>query len=240
MLLNKKIIYCVSLIACFVFVTGIYDKVDFSTEKKVDCDIMQYESLYNPQILMPLNEKIYYVTQGLKKDLRPVKKEPIKVKGVYMSGNAFNSTILFSYLIDLVDKTELNAIVIDMKDDDGFLTTNFDIKLARDLKVRFHKGIDAEKNMNILLDKNIYPIARIVVFKDPSLAESKPEFALRCKDGTIWRDRKGLAWVDPHNKGVWEYTVDVAKEAAKMGFREIQFDYVRFPSDGNMGIVVYP
>ncbi|MDD2400806.1 MAG: putative glycoside hydrolase [Clostridia bacterium] len=240
MLLNKKIIYCVSLIACFVFVTGIYDKVDFSTEKKVDCDIMQYESLYNPQILMPLNEKIYYVTQGLKKDLRPVKKEPIKVKGVYMSGNAFNSTILFSYLIDLVDKTELNAIVIDMKDDDGFLTTNFDIKLARDLKVRFHKGIDAEKNMNILLDKNIYPIARIVVFKDPSLAESKPEFALRCKDGTIWRDRKGLAWVDPHNKGVWEYTVDVAKEAAKMGFREIQFDYVRFPSDGNMGNVVYP
>jgi len=240
MLLNKKIIYGVSLIACFVFVTGIYDKVDFSTEKKVNCDIMQYESLYNPQILMPLNEKIYYVTQGLRKDLRPVKKEPVKVKGVYMSGNAFNSTILFSYLIDLVDKTELNAIVIDMKDDDGFLTTNFDIKLARDLKVRFHKGIDAEKNMKILLDKNIYPIARIVVFKDPSLAESKPEFALRCKDGTIWRDRKGLAWVDPHNKGVWEYTVDVAKEAAKMGFREIQFDYVRFPSDGNMGNVVYP
>ncbi|MDD4049306.1 MAG: putative glycoside hydrolase, partial [Clostridia bacterium] len=224
----------------FVFVIGIYDKVDFSTEKKVDCDIMQYESLYNPQILMPLNEKIYYVTQGLRKDLRPVKKEPVKVKGVYMSGNAFNSTILFSYLIDLVDKTELNAIVIDMKDDDGFLTTNFDIKLARDLKVCFHKGIDAEKNMKILLDKNIYPIARIVVFKDPSLAESKPEFALRCKDGTIWRDRKGLAWVDPHNKGVWEYTVDVAKEAAKMGFREIQFDYVRFPSDGNMGNVVYP
>ena len=130
--------------------------------------------------------------------------------------------------------------MIDVKDDQGYLTCALPIQLAKDLNIRVHKGADASENMKLILSKNIYPIARIVVFKDPSLAENKPELALRRKDGTVWRDRKHLAWVDPHHREVWDYNVNIAKEAAKMGFREIQFDYVRFPSDGNMQDVVYP
>lgn len=173
-------------------------------------------------------------------DNRPLEKEAVKVKGIYMSGRIFNYSKYFHNLVNIVDETELNALVIDVKDDDGFLTADFDLPLSREIKVRVHKGMDAPENMKLLAEKNIYPIARIVVFKDPSLAEGKPELALKRKDGKIWRDRKGLAWVDPHNKQVWEYTVDVAKEAAKMGFREIQFDYVRFPTDGDVKNAVYP
>lgn len=223
-----------------IFVTGLYAKVDVSTENRESENIGQIESLGDLSKMMPQEEKEYFIQRGLKKDLRPLVREPIKVKGLYMSGRAFHSAPLFSSLVKLVEETELNALVIDLKDDQGFLTTDLDVQLAQDLKIRTHRGRDAAENMNVLLSKNIYPIARIVVFKDPALAENKPELALRCQDGTIWRDRKKLAWVDPHHREVWEYNVNIAKEAAKMGFKEIQFDYVRFPSDGKMRDVVYP
>ncbi|MGI6587698.1 MAG: putative glycoside hydrolase [Peptococcia bacterium] len=223
-----------------VFITGLYAKIDDSTEFRECKNINEAEKLRELSKLLPRVEKEEFIEQGLNNDLRPLKKEPVKVKGLYMSGQAFNSTQLFSSLVKLVDETELNALVIDLKDDLGVLTTDLDVQLAKDLKIRTYRGRDAAENMNILLSKNIYPIARIVVFKDPSLAENKPELALRRQDGTIWRDRKKLAWVDPHHREVWEYAVNIAKEAAKMGFREIQFDYVRFPSDGNMQDVVYP
>ena len=86
-----------------------------------------------------------------------------------MSGAAFNSHKLFS-LVKLVDDTELNALVIDVKDDHGYLTCALPIQLAKDLNIRVHKGADASENMKLILSKNIYPIARIVVFKDPFLS----------------------------------------------------------------------
>jgi len=173
-------------------------------------------------------------------DNRPQEKQAVKVKGIYMSGAIFNYPKYFQNLVNLVDRTELNALVIDIKDDAGLLSLPLDIPLAQEIKARVHKGGNAEENMKLLAEKGIYPIARIVVFKDPVLAEGKPELALKRKNGGIWRDRKGLAWVDPHNQEVWKYAVDVAKEAAKLGFREIQFDYVRFPTDGDVENAVYP
>jgi hypothetical protein len=83
--------------------------------------------------------------------------------------------------------------------------------------------------MKSFKEKNIYTIARIVVFKDNPLALAKPEWAIRTNGGEIWRDREGLAWVDPFRKEIWEYNIQIAIEAARMGFDEIQFDYVRFP-----------
>jgi hypothetical protein len=127
-----------------------------------------------------------------------------------------------------------------MKDDMGYLTTTLNIPVAEEIKARTHRGSNILDNMKILYEKDIYPIARIVVFKDPTLAAGKTELAIKSSDGHPWRDRKGLAWVDPHNQEVWKYAVDVAKEAAKMGFREIQFDYVRFPTDGNVKNANYP
>ena len=198
------------------------------------------ESMRDVSELMTIEEKFFHIRRGLTTDNRPLKKEPVKVKGIYMSGRVFHSPGLFNSLVDLVDRTELNSLIIDMKDDTGFLSADFNIPLAREIKARIHKGADVEANMAALAHRDIYPIARIVVFKDPTLAEGKPELAIKRKDGSLWRDRKGLAWVDPHNKKVWEYAVDTAKEAAKLGFREIQFDYVRFPTDGDVEKAIYP
>ncbi len=173
-------------------------------------------------------------------DNRPQEKVPVKVKGIYMTGVVFNYPKFFNSLIDLVERTELNALVIDVKDDAGYLSDPYNIPLAREINSKVHKGMDDEENIKLLLEKGIYPIARIVVFKDPVLAEGRQDLALKTKSGGIWRDRKGLAWVDPHNEEVWKYAVDVAKEAAKKGFREIQFDYVRFPTDGDVENAIYP
>lgn len=222
-----------------MMITAFYAKGAILPDKSTPV-ALDLRALRDPAQLITLAEKNYLVENGLKNDFRPENKIPVKVKGIYMSGAVFNSSTLFNRLVSLVEETELNAIVIDMKDDNGYLTTNLDIDVAREIKARSHKGIDIKKNMKLLSDKNIYPIARIVVFKDPTLAEGKQELAIKTKDGRIWRNRRGLAWVDPHNKEVWKYAVDVAKEAAKLGFKEIQFDYVRFPTDGNMKNVVYP
>jgi len=242
MLYWKKSVVCLAVFLGAVFLISFAAKADNYTgdsDSKLAI-ISQLQSLSEPSELMSLEEKNNFIERGLRKDLRPVKREPVKVKGVYMSGAAFNSTKLFSSLVKLVDETELNALVIDVKDDQGYLTSDLPVQQAKDLNIRIHKGANAAENMKLILSKDIYPIARIVVFKDPSLAENEAELALRRKDGTVWRDRKNLAWVDPHHREVWDYTIKIAKEAAKMGFREIQFDYVRFPSDGNMQDVVYP
>jgi hypothetical protein len=99
---------------------------------------------------------------------------------------------------------------------------------------------DIKKIMTVLREKNIFPIARIVAFQDPLMAAKKPEWAVRDKEGAIWTDRKGLAWIDPYNRAYWDYLVDIAREAIENGFGEIQFDYVRFTSDGAISNCVYP
>jgi hypothetical protein len=86
---------------------------------------------------------------------------------------------------------------------------------------------------------HIYVIARLSTFQDPLLAEKMNAWALKTKTGALWRDKKGLAWVDPSEKQVWSYIVSVAKEAAQLGFDEINFDYIRFPTDGNLDQIVY-
>jgi hypothetical protein len=83
--------------------------------------------------------------------------------------------------------------------------------------------------LDTLKSHGILPIARIVVFKDSVAARVNPAWTIRRPDGSIWRDHKGLAWVDPYNRALWDYNIGVAEELAKLGFGEIQFDYIRFP-----------
>ncbi|MDP2860634.1 MAG: putative glycoside hydrolase [bacterium] len=167
------------------------------------------------------------------------KREPLLVKAVYVTfRTAGNDRI--NEIINLIKRTELNAIVIDLKDYTGripFETNNEIIKNAGSEKIfiadikglvkRLHKG-------------NIYTIARIAVFEDDYLSRERTDLALKRVDGGIWEDNNGLAWVDPASQEVWDYNLEVAKEAIKVGFDEINFDYIRFPSDGNMTNIVYP
>jgi hypothetical protein len=132
-------------------------------------------------------------------------------------------------LSEFVTSSGLNAVVIDVKDDVGHLT--MDLKSDNELikKSTQNYVADPESMMKNLEKNQIYPIARVVVFKDTLLAEAKPELSFKRSDGRVWKNGNGDGFVNPFSKEVWDYNVEVAKQAAKMGFKEVQFDYVRFP-----------
>lgn len=144
---------------------------------------------------------------------------PHNVKGVYVSSGALHSK-KWSRIRRLIGRTELNAVVIDVKNDVGRLTSS-----------------TVSDTLNELKKENIYTIARIVAFKDPSAAKQHPDWAIQYKNGAVWKDDNGLSWLDPYNEHAWKYIVDIARQAAKLGFHEIQFDYVRFPEQKMTGVV---
>lgn len=157
----------------------------------------------------------------------------VKVKGIYVSG-PMAGTVGMDNLIALVDRTELNALVIDVKNDDGYLTCELDVPLAEQIGSEKHYIKDLPALVQTCKEKNIYLIARVVAFKDPILAEKMPEWSLHNSDGSIFRDKSGLAWVNPYRKEVWEYLASVGEAAIKAGFDEVQYDYVRFSTDSRM------
>lgn len=165
---------------------------------------------------------------------------PDAVRGIYATGWMAGSAKWFPRLVSFILETQVNAIVIDIKDDEGTLSYKSSVPLARETGADLPKIKDPPGLMRTLNQHGIWPIARIVVFKDPHLAKKRPDLAVRDKDGGIWRDHKGMSWVDPNSRVVWKYVVDIAKEAASLGFQEIQFDYVRFTSDGKIADCVYP
>lgn len=151
-----------------------------------------------------------------------------KVKGIYVTGPMAGNDA-FENLLTLVDETELNAMVIDVKNDGGEITYKMNQETARAMGACINYIRDMEGFIARLKEHGVYTIARIVCFKDPYLAANYPELALKTPDGTAVVDGHGLAWVNPYKEEVWEYLVDVAKKAGEIGFDEIQFDYVRFP-----------
>jgi hypothetical protein len=166
--------------------------------------------------------------------------KPAAVKGVYTTGWIAGSSKWFPRLLKFIDATEVNALVVDIKDDTGSLSFPVEVPLAKETGAAVKMIADPAGMIQTLKEHQIYPIARIVVFKDPFIAKAKPEWAVKSSAGGLWRDRKGLFWVDPHNKLYWDYIIAIAKEAVRLGFQEIQFDYVRFTSDGNTKTCVYP
>ncbi|RED64175.1 putative glycoside hydrolase [Cohnella lupini] len=150
------------------------------------------------------------------------------VKGIYVTAYSAGGERM-AKLLNLLDKTELNSMVIDIKDDLGNITYKTDNPTLKKLGSPQPYIRDINKLMTTLKEHDIYPIARVVVFKDSVLAKKHPEMSFVQKDGTIWHNNNNDKFVNPYDKKVWEYNVEVAKEAAKLGFKEIQFDYVRFP-----------
>ena len=154
--------------------------------------------------------------------------ERIKVKGIYVTGPTAGSASVDD-LIRLIDETELNTMVIDVKNDEGQITYQMDLETAQDMDACVSYIGDMESLMATLKEHGIYTIARIVCFKDPYLAQNYPDLALKKADGTPLTDAYGLAWVNPCKEEVWEYLTEVAAAAADAGFDEIQYDYMRFP-----------
>lgn len=161
----------------------------------------------------------------------------IKVRAVYLTGSSAGSSKMLERIIELSKTTELNAVVIDVKDDYGKVNYQTEFADAKQIGA-FHKLYNPDNVIKLLHDNSIYVIGRIVVFKDPLLGEKRADMAIKRPNGQIYRE-KTVAWVNPYNEDVWKYNIEIAKEAVNKGFDEIQFDYVRFPaartSDVNYG-----
>lgn len=157
---------------------------------------------------------------------------PTKVKGIYVTATKANNSI--DDLIRLVEDTELNAMVIDIKDDEGRIT--YPMEYPDAIKINATKAYISDMSALVkkLKSKNIYLIARVVAFKDPLLAKERPELALRNYDGTVFKDKDGLSWVNPYKKEVWDYLIEIAIQCGKIGFDEVNFDYIRFSTDKGM------
>lgn len=149
------------------------------------------------------------------------------VKGIYVSANSTKGE-KFDELTKFIEDSDLNAMVIDVKDDSGNVTINFNTG-NKEIDKHTLDIVDAKPLLSKMKSKHIYPIARIVTFKDKNLAESHPEWSFKNADGTVWESDGGDEFVNPFKKEVWDYNINVSKEAAKAGFKDIQYDYVRFP-----------
>ncbi|HEY9583297.1 MAG TPA: putative glycoside hydrolase [Candidatus Paceibacterota bacterium] len=199
---KKKALVSLLIIVCVIFLGWLYSSA----------------GVYNSRV----SETASTTTREIIKHLET----PIPVKAIYMTSYVAGVRDWRERILKLISDTELNALVIDIKDYTGVNV----IERAPDIK-------DFIKELHT---HNIYVIGRLSVFQDQLYVKEHPEYAVKRKDnGGVWRDRKGIAWLDPSSREVWNYTVGLAKDSYQMGFDEINFDYIRFPSDGDMANVHY-
>ncbi len=169
-------------------------------------------------------------------------KTPKPLKGIYMTQCVAATPSFRKKLVKLIGETELNAVIIDIKDYTGtvsFKTGNPKIDNLESTG-KGCKVSDMKKFIEELHNKNIYVIGRITVFQDPLYVKAHPELAVKRKsDGGVWKDRKGISFIDVGAKPFWSYIVSIAKSSYAIGFDEVNFDYIRFPSDGNMKDIYY-
>lgn len=162
-------------------------------------------------------------------------RERVNAKGIYVSSAYINKKL--NDAIKLVDETELNAMVIDIKSDAGYITYKMDYDVAKEIGATTATIGDIAATVKKLKEHGVYLIARVVSLKDPILADKKPELALKNKDGTIFRDNSGLAWVNPYEDEVWDYLIEVCRQCVAVGFDEVNLDYIRFSTDKGMSNV---
>jgi hypothetical protein len=157
------------------------------------------------------------------------------IRGLYISYFAIGHPDTRQRIFELLNATELNAVVIDAKGDDGLISYPTKVPMAHEVGAARPTAKDFATVLTQLRNEGIYTIVRIVTFKDSPLAKSYPEYAIKTNSAEIWLDRDQQGWGDPFLKPVWDYNIQIAVEAAQMGFDEIQFDYVRFPTPSQAG-----
>lgn len=163
-----------------------------------------------------------------------------KVRGVYFT--EYFLSLGEDHVQSLIEKTNnsiINAWVINVKNDNANVVYRSEVPLVQEVGADMNIMRDVGHLMNELRKNDIYPIGRIVAFKDRIAATARPDLAIKDINGNVWRDNKGDAWLNPYNPEAWDYLVDIAKEAAMHGYKDIQFDYVRFPTDGRTSEIDY-
>jgi hypothetical protein len=165
--------------------------------------------------------------------------QPFVAKGLYAQAPTAADPTQLRKLLNLVDAKDLNTLVIDLKDNNGIVYYDSHVPLAREVGA-VQPILDLPKLLATLHGHNVYAIARIVVMEDPIAATKRPDLAIKdARSGKVWRTTQGQPWLNPTNPQVWAYVSDLAKEAADLGFDEVQLDYVRFPSDGVLNATEY-
>jgi hypothetical protein len=173
---------------------------------------------------------------------------PEIVRAIYMTSWSASKETYIDYVINLAKETDINAVVIDVKDFSGYVAYDTKVEKVEEYGVRQVRIKDINSLIKRFHDDNLYVIARITVFQDPILAKARNDLAILSKElitipvtsNNLWKDNLGLAWIDPAGKESWDYNISIAKDALDQGFDEINFDYVRFPSDGNLKDMVFP
>ncbi len=226
------------LLVCMVLVSGCkrYERTEEDMTMPAPVVVTRGQEENQEKEIKMSEKEIHIVTESVSQESR---RTPVKVKGVYISAYVAGTKALMDDIIKHIDETEINAVVIDVKDDNGRITFSMDSPLVSEIAAVKRFIPDMEGLMKKLKEHNIYTIARVVAFRDPYLPELKPDLALKLPDGSTYRDNKGMAWVNPYKQEVWDYLVEVGIEAHKMGFDEIQFDYIRFSTERGVGDVVY-
>ena len=169
-------------------------------------------------------------------NMTQIKLEAVTLRALYLTfWGASNNSKTLKKVLNIIDTTEVNAVVVDVKNEYGSTSFWTGFKQANSYgahKKRTNRNI--AKFMKMMRERNIYTIARIVTFKDELQASNNPDYAIKKLDGSIWRNHDNMAWVDPFDKRSHEYTISIAEEAAKVGYDEINFDYIRFPAKSDL------
>lgn len=172
--------------------------------------------------------------------LKPTFKRPEFVRGIYLTAWSAGSSRKMAKVYKLLEDTELNAVVIDIRDTgEMYFPTN--IKLSDEAEGKAYLAVTKPaKLIAELAAHKVWPIARVACFRDNLLPKKHPEMAVQVASGKVWKDRSGHSWLDPYNKANWQYIADTVDYAMSIGFPEIQLDYVRFPSEGKSNTQVFP
>ena len=164
---------------------------------------------------------------------------PDPLKAVYMTSWAAGNDRFRKELFDLVDNTEINAVVIDVKDYSGKVSFPVEDPYLKEFKSSEKRIPDIKELIAKLHAKGVYVIGRISAFQDSYLVKDHPEWAVKTKEGGVWQDHKAVKWLDPGAKPVWDYLVAIGRQSYAYGFDELNFDYIRYPSDGDMQNIAY-
>ena len=163
---------------------------------------------------------------------------PIELRGVHVTMALASLPGKLDTYLDL-ERDGLTALELDVKDENGeigFAPASVPLASTVGAAREYYAAREVARRAH---ERGVYLIGRVVVFEDPVLSRGRPDLAIRRSDGSVWRDAAGLGWTNPYDRRVWKYNVDVAIAAARAGFDEIMFDYVRFPSDGDVEGAVY-
>jgi len=225
---TKKLLISLAVFFVFLFMVS-YITIPALFQTKYDTGVDVEKALAaegEENIEKPVAEKVKHI------------ETPESVKTIYMTACVAGTLNFRNDLVELIDETEINSIIIDIKDFSG--TISFPTELLGSTGTGC-KAPDMKEFIEMLHDKGVYVIGRITVFQDPLYTKAHPELAVKkASDGSVWKDHKGLSFVEVGAKPYWEYIVDLSKESKAIGFDELNFDYVRFPSDGNMKDIYFP